>query len=100
MVGATNIVTRNDSNESSSAIRTGRLEATQRVRLDGSVRAIAIASCLHASVDTSGITAPHFDICICDGLAGRRIDNVNVKVSDGTLFTSQEVLSDKLTNDP
>jgi hypothetical protein len=69
MVGATNVMTRNDGDEGSSAILGSRLQTTERVGLDSSARTVTIALGLHTSVDTSGVAAPELNICVCDRFA-------------------------------
>ena len=100
VVGATDVVTRDDGYEFSSSVRTGGLYTTKGVCSDGGGRAVTVASGLHASVDTSGVAAPELDIGICYWLASRCVDHIDVEVGNSTLFASKNVLSDEFASDP
>lgn len=70
MVGATNIVSWDDSNEDRSSISASRLDTTKGVCLDSSVGTITIAPGLNTSIDSRRVAAPKLNISIRDGLAG------------------------------
>ena len=70
MVGAADVVPGDDGDEGSSAVGTGRLHTTKCVGVQSGGRAVAVAFSLHTGVDTCGVTSPHLDVGIGDGLAG------------------------------
>jgi hypothetical protein len=65
MVGTTDVVTRDDADEGSCAVLACWLETTECVGLDGGGRAVTVPFGLDASVDSSGVAAPEFDISVC-----------------------------------
>jgi hypothetical protein len=69
MVGAANIVSRDDGDERSSAVGSGGLHATECVCLDGGCGAVTVAPSLNTCINACSIAAPKLDISICDGLA-------------------------------
>lgn len=46
------------------------------------------------------VRTPHLEVGICDRLACCSVDKVDIQVCDGSLFTREQVLADKFTNDP
>lgn len=91
MVCATYVVTRNYGCKGSCTILSSRLETTKCIGSNGGGRAITITLGLHASVDTSRVATPELNISIGDGLASRRIDHVDVEMSNGTFLASENV---------
>jgi hypothetical protein len=100
MVGAADVVARDDGDEGGCAVQAGGLYAAESVRLDGGGRAVAVALGLHAGVDAGGVAAPELDVCVGYGLAAGGVDDVDVEVGDGALFACEDVLSDELASDP
>jgi hypothetical protein len=100
MIGATNIVARDDSDEGRRSVRASRLYTTKRIGLDCGGRTITITPSLHTSVDTSRVAAPKFNISICHRLASCHVDYVDVEVGNSTLLASEDVLTDQLATDP
>jgi hypothetical protein len=100
MVGTANIVTGDYRDKGSSAVCACRLDATESVGLDGSCRAVTVALSLYAGVYTSGVGAPKLNVCISDGFAARRIDDVDIEMCDGALLARQEILTNKFASDP
>jgi hypothetical protein len=64
MVGTTDVMTRNDGDEGSSAILGSRLQTTERVGLDSSGSTVTVALGLYTSVDPSGVATPELNICV------------------------------------
>jgi hypothetical protein len=58
MVGATDVVTRNDADEGSCTVRACWLQTTKRIGLDSGGAAITVSFSLYTSIDTSGVAAP------------------------------------------
>lgn len=48
----------------------------------------------------SGIATPEFNISICDRLAGRDINQIDVQMGDGALFAGEDVRANQLAGDP
>lgn len=100
MVGAANIVARNDCDESCRAVGCSGLHTAESISLDSSSRAIAVAFGLNAGIYTSGIGAPKFDIGIGNRLAVGSVYYVDVEMGDGSFLACKDILTDKLTSDP
>ena len=66
MVCTAYIVPGNNRYECSSAIDACGLDTTKSVGRNSRSRAVAIASSLHASVDTGSVCSPHLDVGIGD----------------------------------
>lgn len=100
MICAANIVTRDQGDEGGGAVSTSGLHTPKSIGRDSSSRTITITLCLNTGVNTSGIASPHLDVSIGDRLARRGVDNVDIQMSDSTLLSSQDVLTDELTGNP
>lgn len=100
MVGTTDVVSWDDSDEGRSSVGGRGLYATKSVGLDCGGRAIAVTPCLYTGVDTGGVGSPELDIGICHRLATRNVDHVDVKMGDGTLLASEDVRPNELARYP
>lgn len=100
MICAANIVTRDQSDEGGGAVSTSGLYTPKSIGRDSSSRTIAITLCLNTGINTSGIASPHLDVSIGDRLARRGVDDVDIQMSDSTLLSSQDILTDELTGNP
>jgi len=100
MVGAADVVARDDGDEGGCTVALGGLYAAKRVGLDGCITAVAVALGLDTRVDAGGVATPEFDVSICHGLAAGRVDNVNIEMRDGAQLSGKDVFSDQFTSDP
>lgn len=100
MVCAANVVSGDDGNEGSGTVGASGLHTTECVSLDSGGRAVAVTLRLHTGVDTCGVTSPHLDVGISDGLAGRSVNDIDVQVSNGTLLAGQQILTNEFTGNP
>jgi hypothetical protein len=100
MVCAANVVSWDQGDEGGGTVGASGLHTSQSIGRDGRGRTIAIALCLNAGVDTSGVTPPHLDVSISDRLASRGVDDVDIQMSDSTLLSCQDILADELTSNP
>jgi hypothetical protein len=69
MVCAADVVSWNDGDEGGGTVGTGGLHTAESIGVDSGGRAITIALCLNARVDTSSVASPHLDISVSDRLA-------------------------------
>jgi hypothetical protein len=100
MVGAPDIVARNDGDKGGCAIGASGLHTAECVGLDGRTGAVAVALGLDACVDTGRIASPELNESVRHGLATRRIDYIDVEMGDGALLTSEDVFTNQLTSNP
>lgn len=100
MICAANIVTRDQGDEGGGAVSTSGLHTPKSIGRDSSSRTVAVTLCLNTGVNTSGVASPHLDVSIGDRLARRGVDDVNIQMSDSTLLSSQDILTDELTSNP
>lgn len=69
MVRAADVVSWDNGNEGSSTIGAGGLHAAESIGRNSGSRTVAVALRLNTCVDTSGVTSPHLDVSISNGLA-------------------------------
>lgn len=100
MICAANIVPWDQGDEGGGAVSTSGLHTPKSIGRNSSSRAIAITLCLNTGVNTSGVASPHLDVSIGDRLARRGVDDVDIQMSDSTLLSSQDILTDELTGNP
>ena len=100
MICAANIVTRDQGDKGGGAVSTSGLHTPKSIGRDSSSRTVAVTLCLNTGVNTSGVASPHLDVSIGDRLARRGVDDVNIQMSDSTLLSSQDILTDELTGNP
>lgn len=95
------VVSGHDSVEGQNTVVVTELDATEGSVVQAvGVVGVAIATGLDTTVDTSGVAVPSFKRNVREGLAGGRVDELDIKSQRNTGLCISDILANELTRDP